>query len=172
MSFEDFFQAEILLWSGVEPVYILLNLIHFHMNALTLTNFPLGDRRDINYHLIGVLSLLGQLETCVSLAAAYSKYPRIVRGGTSNWPVYTPFSQLRCQKNTALPRLSRQLRNIQDYVHPEDHTQPTYEMTPGFKPFTQEKALSIVLFNKWAHCLKFIRGVFNTILIFLHPCIH
>ena len=25
---------------------------------------------------------------------------------------------------------------IQDYVHPEDHTQPTYEMTPGFKPFT------------------------------------
>ena len=25
---------------------------------------------------------------------------------------------------------------IQDYVHPDDHTQPTYEMTPGFKPFT------------------------------------
>ena len=25
---------------------------------------------------------------------------------------------------------------IQDYVHPDDHTQPTYEMTPvGFKPF-------------------------------------
>ena len=23
---------------------------------------------------------------------------------------------------------------IQDYVHPDDHTQPTYEMTPGFKP--------------------------------------
>ena len=21
-------------------------------------------------------------------------------------------------------------------VHPDDHTQPTYEMTPGFKPFT------------------------------------
>ena len=84
MSFEDFFQAEILLWSGVEPVYSLLNLIHFHMNALTLTNSPLGDRRDINYHLIGVLSLLGQLETRVSLAAAYSKYPRIVAGGTSN----------------------------------------------------------------------------------------
>ena len=35
MSFDDFFQAEILLWSGVEPVYSLLNLIHFHMNALT-----------------------------------------------------------------------------------------------------------------------------------------
>ena len=26
---------------------------------------------------------------------------------------------------------------IQDYVHPDDHTQPTFEMTPGFKPFTE-----------------------------------
>ena len=25
---------------------------------------------------------------------------------------------------------------IHDYVHLDDHTQPTYEMTPGFKPFT------------------------------------
>ena len=25
---------------------------------------------------------------------------------------------------------------IQHYVHPVDHTQPTYEVTPGFKPFT------------------------------------
>ena len=25
---------------------------------------------------------------------------------------------------------------IQDYVHPDDQTQPTNEMTPGFKPFT------------------------------------
>ena len=25
---------------------------------------------------------------------------------------------------------------IQDYVHADDHTQPTYEMTPKFKPFT------------------------------------
>ena len=24
---------------------------------------------------------------------------------------------------------------IQDYVHPNDQTQPTFEMTPGFKPF-------------------------------------
>ena len=31
---------------------------------------------------------------------------------------------------------------IQDYVHPDDHTQPTYEMTPGFKPFTHIK-------NRW-----------------------
>ena len=25
---------------------------------------------------------------------------------------------------------------IQDYVHPDDQTQPTFEMTSGFKPFT------------------------------------
>ena len=25
---------------------------------------------------------------------------------------------------------------IQDYVQPNDQTQPTFEMTPGFKPFT------------------------------------
>ena len=27
---------------------------------------------------------------------------------------------------------------IQDDVHPDDHAQSTYEMTPGFKPFTKE----------------------------------
>ena len=25
---------------------------------------------------------------------------------------------------------------IQDYVHLDDQTEPTFEMTPGFKPFT------------------------------------
>ena len=25
---------------------------------------------------------------------------------------------------------------IQDYVHPDDETQPTFQMTPRFKPFT------------------------------------
>ena len=25
---------------------------------------------------------------------------------------------------------------IQDYVHPDDQAKPTFEMTPGFKPFT------------------------------------
>ena len=25
---------------------------------------------------------------------------------------------------------------IQDYIHADDQTQPTFEMTPGFKPFT------------------------------------
>ena len=25
---------------------------------------------------------------------------------------------------------------IQDYVHPDDQTQPTFKMSPGFKPFT------------------------------------
>ena len=40
---------------------------------------------------------------------------------------------------------------IQDYVHPDDHAQPTYEMTPGFKPFTElishATTVSIVLAN-------------------------
>ena len=27
-------------------------------------------------------------------------------------------------------------RPLKDYVHPDDHAQPTYEVTPGFKPFT------------------------------------
>ena len=27
-------------------------------------------------------------------------------------------------------------RPIQNYIHPDDHTQPTNEMTPGCKPFT------------------------------------
>ena len=26
--------------------------------------------------------------------------------------------------------------SIQHHVHPDDQTQPTHEMTPGFKPFT------------------------------------
>ena len=98
MSFKDFFQAEILLGSGVEPVYTLAKFDSFpHERA----NFPLGDSRDINCHLIGVLLLLSQLETSVSLAVDYSKYPRIVAGGTSN--VYPPFLRLCCQNNTALP---------------------------------------------------------------------
>ena len=25
---------------------------------------------------------------------------------------------------------------VEDYVYPDDETQPTFEMTPGFKPFT------------------------------------
>ena len=33
---------------------------------------------------------------------------------------------------------------IQDYVHPNDQTQPTFEMTPGFKPL----AVLIDILNK------------------------
>ena len=29
--------------------------------------------------------------------------------------------------------------SIQDYVHLNDHAQPTYEMTPGFKPFIKSE---------------------------------
>ena len=27
---------------------------------------------------------------------------------------------------------------IREYVHPHDHNHPTYEMIPGFKPFTKK----------------------------------
>ena len=33
---------------------------------------------------------------------------------------------------------------IQDYVHPDDQTQPTFEMTPGFKPFTIKIMLTCI----------------------------
>ena len=81
MSFKDFFQAQILLRSGA---CLELAKCDFISTYHECTNFPLGDSRDINYHLIGVLSLLSQLETPVSLPVDYSKYPRIVSGGTSN----------------------------------------------------------------------------------------
>ena len=29
----------------------------------------------------------------------------------------------------------------QDYVHPDDHTQPTYETSPALKPFTENTML-------------------------------
>ena len=32
---------------------------------------------------------------------------------------------------------------IQDYVNPDDQTQPTFEMTPGFKPFTIDSVFHI-----------------------------
>ena len=32
---------------------------------------------------------------------------------------------------------------IQDYVHLDDQTQPTFEMTPGFKPFT----VPVIVYN-------------------------
>ena len=32
---------------------------------------------------------------------------------------------------------------IQDYVYPDDQTQPTFEMTAGFKPFTVSQLLLV-----------------------------
>ena len=34
---------------------------------------------------------------------------------------------------------------IQDYVHPDDHTQPTYGMTPGLKTFTIPIIIIIII---------------------------
>ena len=38
---------------------------------------------------------------------------------------------------------------IQDYVDPDDHTQPTYETTPGFKPFT---VVVLSVWSAWSSC--------------------
>ena len=41
--------------------------------------------------------------------------------------------------NTQVVKMSVTINNnspIEDCVHPDDHTQPTFEMTPGFKPYT------------------------------------
>ena len=40
---------------------------------------------------------------------------------------------------------------IQDYAHPDDQTQPTFEMTPGFKPFTETDNLqksTVIVINQ------------------------
>ena len=36
---------------------------------------------------------------------------------------------------------------IHDKVHPDDHTQTTYEMTAGFKPFTENERIKKVNFD-------------------------
>ena len=47
---------------------------------------------------------------------------------------------------------------IQDYIHLDDHTQPTFEMTPGFKPFTVLLSL--------ASSLSFIQCLHNVTYMF------
>ena len=44
---------------------------------------------------------------------------------------------------------------IQDYVNPDDQTQPTFEMTPGFKPFTVLNSLLLICFHLICCWLKF-----------------
>ena len=34
---------------------------------------------------------------------------------------------------------------IHDYIHPDDQTQPTFEMTPEFKPFTGKIYILMVI---------------------------
>ena len=38
---------------------------------------------------------------------------------------------------------------IDDYVHSNDQTQPTFEMTPGFKPFTE--LISLIIIDSMCH---------------------
>ena len=43
---------------------------------------------------------------------------------------------------------------IQDYVHPDDQTQPIFEMTPGFKPFTVKELLAFYIRGVWTAMRK------------------
>ena len=56
-----------------------------------------------------------------------------------NWPISSITRVQYHQLTTAeVIEASVTVNNspTQDYVHPDDHAQPTYEITPGFKPFT------------------------------------
>ena len=44
---------------------------------------------------------------------------------------------------------------IQDDVHPDDQTQRTFEMTPGFKPFTVSTSLTTLFLNFLSRYIKF-----------------
>ena len=53
----------------------------------------------------------------------------------------TLLHEQRCEQNELTlmkVKMSGTVNNspIQDFVHVDDHTQPNYEMTPGFKLFT------------------------------------
>ena len=46
---------------------------------------------------------------------------------------------------------------IQDYVHPDDHTQLTYQITPGFQPLTKKP-----LFNWSMQSIRLKRNKIHT----------
>ena len=51
----------------------------------------------------------------------------------------TPFTMTLKMTTAQVVETSVTVNNnspIQDYIHADDQTQPTFEMTPGFKPFT------------------------------------
>ena len=58
------------------------------------------------------------------------------RQSLSTNPAWQPAHVSRVEGLECLQRGYVNNSPIQDYVHPDDHTQPTYEMTRGFKPFT------------------------------------
>ena len=45
---------------------------------------------------------------------------------------------------------------IQDYVHTDDQTQPTFTMTAGFKPFTEKKLFFKFKSSFFEKCLRFV----------------
>ena len=54
---------------------------------------------------------------------------------------------------------------IQDYVHPDDETQP-FEMTPGFKPFTMCNILIFGIFLESKYAVQIAKIVSHATLDF------
>ena len=52
---------------------------------------------------------------------------------------------------------------IQDYVHLDDQTQPTFEMTPRFKPFTEDIKLLRFNIDNESETIPFSRMVANLV---------
>ena len=56
---------------------------------------------------------------------------------------------------------------IQDYVHPDNQTQPTFKMTPGFKPFTDKNFKKLNLMFAFVS-LSILSEVVSRALPYLH----
>ena len=53
--------------------------------------------------------------------------------------------------------------SIQDYIHPDNQTQPTFEMTPVFKPFTIKSILyTYALFSYSSSALPSVLSSFSS----------
>jgi len=47
----------------------------------------------------------------------------------------------------------------QDYTHPDDHNLPNYDMTPGFKPFTENYNAFQTIFSFFLHFADFMQDM-------------
>ena len=77
---------------------------------------------------------------CISLDTSVS----VGNNNPINWHDTTHFDS-EDDYPTGCRSISHGQQQIQDYVYPHNQTQPTFEMTPGFKPFTVGKYIIFIL---------------------------